>query len=86
MFLTSLFTLCLAQLDARRKTVSLWSFVNSQKEDCINPLYTPYLHQHVLYPAATMRRIELWTAYYLRWNPRMKPQVKTPTLRIIFHQ
>ncbi|OWF52926.1 myotubularin-related protein 2-like [Mizuhopecten yessoensis] len=56
------------------KTVSLWSFVNCQKEEFINPLYAAYIHQHVLFPVASMRRIELWTGYYCRWNPRMRPQ------------
>eukprot|EP00058_Branchiostoma_floridae_P005246 XP_002590734.1 hypothetical protein BRAFLDRAFT_121921 [Branchiostoma floridae] len=33
-------------------------------------------HQHVtLHPLASLRRIELWKAYYIRWNPRMRPQV-----------
>lgn len=30
---------------------------------------------HVLYPVASMRHLELWVGYYIRWNPRMKPQV-----------
>jgi len=59
----------------REKTVSLWSFINCQPEDYTNPLYTSYLHKHVLFPVASMRRIEIWTAYYCRWNPRMRPQV-----------
>jgi hypothetical protein len=23
-----------------------------------------------------MRHLELWVGYYIRWNPRMKPQVE----------
>lgn len=23
-----------------------------------------------------MRHLELWVGYYIRWNPRMKPQVR----------
>ena len=38
-------------------------------------MYAAYHHQHVLFPVASMRRIELWTGYYIRWNPRMRPQV-----------
>lgn len=60
--------------EVRAKTVSLWSYTNSQIEEFTNPLYAPYMHTHVLFPVASMRRIELWTGYYLRWNPRMRPQ------------
>ncbi|KAJ8297455.1 hypothetical protein KUTeg_023986 [Tegillarca granosa] len=58
----------------KQNTVSLWSFINCQLEEFKNPLYAAYLHQHVLFPVASMRRIELWTGYYCRWNPRMRPQ------------
>ncbi|XP_064636835.1 myotubularin-related protein 2-like isoform X2 [Lineus longissimus] len=57
-----------------QKTVSLWSYINSDPEEYLNPLYASYLNQHVLYPVASMRRIELWSRYYIRWNPRMRPQ------------
>ncbi|XP_074191676.1 phosphatidylinositol-3,5-bisphosphate 3-phosphatase MTMR2 isoform X1 [Rhinolophus sinicus] len=56
-----------------RRTVSLWSYINSQLEEFTNPLYGSYCN-HVLYPVASMRHLELWVGYYIRWNPRMKPQ------------
>ncbi|XP_030306876.1 myotubularin-related protein 2 isoform X6 [Calypte anna] len=56
-----------------KRTVSLWSYINSQLEDFTNPLYVSYSN-HVLYPVASMRHLELWVGYYIRWNPRMKPQ------------
>ncbi|KAM4611918.1 myotubularin-related protein 1a isoform 2-T2 [Polymixia lowei] len=56
------------------KTVSLWSYINSQPEDFTNPFYVDYEH-HVLYPLASTRHLELWTSYYTRWNPRMRPQM-----------
>ncbi|XP_077661671.1 phosphatidylinositol-3,5-bisphosphate 3-phosphatase MTMR2 isoform X4 [Eretmochelys imbricata] len=56
-----------------KKTLSLWSYINSQLEDFTNPLYVCYSN-HVLYPVASMRHLELWVGYYIRWNPRMKPQ------------
>ncbi|KAH9519849.1 Myotubularin- protein 2 [Bulinus truncatus] len=55
-------------------TVSLWSFINCQLEEFTNPLYVAHIHQHVLFPVASVRRMEVWTGYYCRWNPRMKPQ------------
>lgn len=57
------------------KTVSLWSFTNCQLEEFTNPLYASYVNKHVLFPVASLRRIHLWTGYYCRWNPRMRPQV-----------
>ncbi|TRY59416.1 hypothetical protein DNTS_004318 [Danionella cerebrum] len=56
------------------RTVSLWSYVNSQPEEFTNPLYVNYEH-HVLYPVASLRHLELWVGYYVRWNPHMRPQV-----------
>ncbi|XP_058250163.1 myotubularin-related protein 1a isoform X1 [Hemibagrus wyckioides] len=55
-------------------TVSLWSYVNSQPEDFTNPFYVNYKNQ-VLYPLASLRHLEPWVGYYVRWNPRMRPQV-----------
>uniref|UniRef100_A0A4W5LUQ7 Myotubularin related protein 1a n=1 Tax=Hucho hucho TaxID=62062 RepID=A0A4W5LUQ7_9TELE len=60
--------------EVQTKTVSLWSYINSQPEDFTNPFYVDYEH-HVLYPLASVRHLELWTGYYVRWNPRMRPQV-----------
>lgn len=60
--------------EVKSKTVSLWSFINSNKEDYMNPLYAFHSNQRVIFPVATMRRIELWTGYYCRWNPRLRPQ------------
>ncbi|KFM66581.1 Myotubularin-related protein 2, partial [Stegodyphus mimosarum] len=60
--------------DVKNRTVSLWSFINSNQSDFINPLYTTYQEQHVLFAVPSMRCIELWKSYYCRWNPRMRPQ------------
>ncbi|KAG8136979.1 hypothetical protein E2320_005524 [Naja naja] len=49
-------------------------------EDFSNPLYASYTN-HVLYPVASMRHLELWIGYYIRWNPRMKPQKKVEELQ-----
>ncbi|KAG7470901.1 hypothetical protein MATL_G00118800 [Megalops atlanticus] len=55
------------------RTVSLWSYINSQLEEFTNPLYVNYSN-HVLFPVVSMRHLELWVGYYVRWNPRMRPQ------------
>uniref|UniRef100_UPI00398F0ED6 myotubularin-related protein 1b isoform X2 n=1 Tax=Pristiophorus japonicus TaxID=55135 RepID=UPI00398F0ED6 len=60
--------------EAQTKTISLWSYINSQLEEFTNPFYVNY-ENHVLYPVASLRHLELWVNYYVRWNPRMRPQV-----------
>ncbi|XP_050820703.1 myotubularin-related protein 1 isoform X5 [Gopherus flavomarginatus] len=56
------------------KTVSLWSYINSQLDEFTNPFYVNY-ENHVLYPVASLNHLELWVNYYVRWNPRMRPQM-----------
>uniref|UniRef100_A0A8C1G1Y7 Myotubularin n=1 Tax=Cyprinus carpio TaxID=7962 RepID=A0A8C1G1Y7_CYPCA len=58
-------------------TVSLWSSVNSDTSLYINPFYTPE-SSRVLYPVASMRHLELWVTYYIRWNPRIQHQQQSP--------
>ncbi|XP_038630276.1 myotubularin-related protein 1b isoform X2 [Scyliorhinus canicula] len=60
--------------EVQTNTVSLWSYINSQLEEFTNPFYVNY-ENHVLYPVASLRHLELWVNYYVRWNPRMRPQV-----------
>uniref|UniRef100_A0A7N6AIS0 Phosphatidylinositol-3,5-bisphosphate 3-phosphatase n=1 Tax=Anabas testudineus TaxID=64144 RepID=A0A7N6AIS0_ANATE len=59
--------------EVRSKTVSLWSLVNSKMDMYLNPFYTPESGR-VLYPVASMRHLELWVNYYIRWNPRIRQQ------------
>ncbi|TRY92950.1 hypothetical protein DNTS_016093 [Danionella cerebrum] len=63
--------------NVRGKTVSLWSFVNSDTSLYTNPFYTPE-SSRVLYPVASMRHLELWVTYYIRWNPRIHHQQQSP--------
>ncbi|XP_053230308.1 myotubularin-related protein 1 isoform X5 [Podarcis raffonei] len=56
------------------KTISLWSYINSQLDEFSNPFYVNY-ENHVLYPVASLSHLELWVNYYVRWNPRMRPQM-----------
>lgn len=61
------------QHEVRIKTVSLWSMVNSKTDIYLNPFYTPEPNM-VLCPVASMRHLELWVSYYIRWNPRIRQQ------------
>lgn len=56
------------------KTLSLWSLINSEKSKYTNPFYSKELNR-ALYPVASMRHLELWVSYYIRWNPRIRQQV-----------
>ncbi|CAB3368858.1 Hypothetical predicted protein [Cloeon dipterum] len=61
--------------EVKKKTVSLWSFMNAYLDDYRNPLYCRLLHaRHVLLPVASMRHMKLWKGYYCRWNPSMRTQ------------
>ncbi|XP_018408096.1 PREDICTED: myotubularin [Nanorana parkeri] len=61
----------------REKTQSVWSWINSEKSKYINPFYTKELNR-VLYPVASMRHLELWVNYYIRWNTRIRQQQPNP--------
>lgn len=58
--------------ELRKWTVSLWSFTNNDMDKYINPFYTK--DQRVLYPVASMRHLDLWVNYYIRWNPWFRQQ------------
>lgn len=64
-----------AKEGVKNKTVSLWSFINSYPNEYLNPLYSVQTKSHVILPLSSPRRIELWTRYYCRWNPYLRPQV-----------
>lgn len=66
-----------------QKTQSLWSFVNYRREMFLNPGYNAEESAGVggaggggaaIFPEASVRYLKLWTGYYCRWNPRMRPQ------------
>lgn len=71
---------CFVFQDVYTKTISLWSYVNSQLEEFSNPFFVNY-ENHVLYPVASLSHLELWVNYYVRWNPRMRPQVSFCSLQ-----
>ncbi|XP_043275245.1 myotubularin-related protein 2 isoform X2 [Venturia canescens] len=63
------------QEQVKQRTVSLWSYTNSQLSLYQNPLYRAGPHYHlVLIPIASMRHIKPWKSLYCRWNPSMRQQ------------
>lgn len=59
------------------RTVSVWSLINSSKDKFSNPFYTRESNR-VIYPVASVRHLELWVNYYIRWNPRIRQQQPHP--------
>eukprot|EP00042_Codosiga_hollandica_P030763 m.180787 g.180787 ORF g.180787 m.180787 type:complete len:624 (+) comp53446_c0_seq38:367-2238(+) len=62
-----------AQLPTR--TRSLWDFLENDVSQFLNPFFSFRPEAPVLAPAASMRRIQLWSDYYLRWNADQAPKV-----------
>ena len=68
------------------KTKSIWSMVNSYKNEFLNPLYSAAPNQSMISVAAAQARdyviiprcsapfIQLWISYYCRWNLNISPQ------------
>lgn len=62
----------------------MWSFTNSRLDYYRNPVYWANIHQQqVLIPVASIRHINLWKAYYCRWNPSMRTQVNNKTVFLL---
>lgn len=70
------------QKEVKQKTVSLWSYINSDQDLYKNPLYWP--QQHALEPVASLRYIKMWKGLYCRWNPSMRPQVINHLINIFY--
>jgi len=58
------------EAQVKERTVSLWSYVLSRTNAFKNPFYqectTP------IYPIYAAKKMQVWTNYYLRWNPHFK--------------
>jgi myotubularin-related protein 1/2 len=58
--------------EVKRRTASLWSYLNSSLDEFINPLYNRHERSlTVILPNAKLRTMRLWKGYYCRWNLRM---------------
>eukprot|EP00095_Tigriopus_kingsejongensis_P005833 maker-scaffold425_size175135-snap-gene-0.54 protein:Tk05833 transcript:maker-scaffold425_size175135-snap-gene-0.54-mRNA-1 annotation:"myotubularin-related protein 2" len=59
-----------------KNSKSLWSHINAHKKLFLNPNYMPPAANEVraIFPETSDRYLKLWTCYYCRWNPRMRPQ------------
>ncbi|CAG0920228.1 unnamed protein product [Notodromas monacha] len=58
--------------DVKRKTISLWTYLNSRLDEFLYPLYNKYESRPlIILPAAKLRSMKLWKSYYCRWNLRI---------------
>ena len=58
------------------KTVSIWSYLNSQKEKYINRYYIKDDENSILTPSSHQKYLRLWEEYFLRYSPLSKPLFK----------
>ncbi len=64
------------QLEIQKKTVSLWSYLNSARERYTNPIYHPdssEVDEASFYPETALLRLRLWDELYLMWSPMVAP-------------
>uniref|UniRef100_A0A8C4QIN8 phosphatidylinositol-3,5-bisphosphate 3-phosphatase n=1 Tax=Eptatretus burgeri TaxID=7764 RepID=A0A8C4QIN8_EPTBU len=59
----------------QEQTPSLWSLVNSRRHEFVSPLFDRR-NTRVLFPVPSMRHLQLWLGYYIRWNPGVPGTVR----------
>jgi hypothetical protein len=76
-----------AALDVRKKTLSLWSTLNSNPDSVVHEeratqrltrirfqnLNYRATKARVLIPSTNIKKLRLWTDYYFNWDPEMTP-------------
>ena len=58
--------------NVKDKTVSLWSYINTNPDRYINPLFDQSIDELVLYPDPSYRRFKMWDAYFYDWYYRLE--------------
>lgn len=64
----------------RQRTVSLWTYINSNVIQYKNPFYIPDLS--VLNPGTGIQDLVFWKNYYCRWHRPPKDHTMVPELRV----
>jgi len=57
----------------KNRTVSLWSYTNSNKRNFTNPHYNPQQTQKVLIPSVQYPKLAFWNGYFLRYVKSTRP-------------
>ena len=57
----------------KENTVSLWAYLAQHVDEYTNPFFDADTYNHVLYPVVSIRRLQFWSAYHMRWQPYMRP-------------
>jgi len=52
----------------KRGTISLWSYLNSNAVEFLNPFYLEK-EAGVITKVSSVQNLQLWTSYFLRWRP-----------------
>jgi len=53
------------ELKVKEQTISLWTFINYNKEKYLNPFYKP--ERTEFYPETTLIKMKLWEELYVKW-------------------
>lgn len=56
----------------RDRTVSLWSYINTDPDRFINPLFDQSISELVLYPDPSYRKLKMWDKYFYDWYYRLE--------------
>ena len=60
------------QQSLRNKTISIWTKINEKKEEYLNIYYR--MNSQVLSPSCSLRKLQFWNSYYLRWITSPHPK------------
>ena len=54
------------------RTESVWTFVLERQEQFENQQYMET--KQPLWPSSSLKKLALWTRYYSRWDPEVRPR------------
>ena len=60
------------------KTISLWTIINEKRDEYLNVYYR--MNSQVLYPSCSIRKLQIWSAYYLRFITSQHPKEFTQSV------
>lgn len=59
----------------KEKTLSIWSFLNSQKDKYMNPFYmkSDEIENFTMRPSGSSKHLRLWEEHYLSYSNISRP-------------
>lgn len=61
-----------SEKNVKDRTVSLWSYVNTNPDLFINPLFDQSVGELVIYPDPSYRKLRMWDSYFYDWYYRLE--------------